>query len=106
MRPQWAIFAHAQRRTESSEAERLRARVEAPFRLRCRRVGHTHQRRCVAATLRRRHHVAVIVTATRRLVDGARVKLADMGLAKKIRTRPPFTDYISTRWYRAPELLL
>lgn len=61
--------------TESSEAERLRARVEAPFSLRYRRVGHTSQRRREAATLRRRHHVAVIVTATRRLVDGARVRI-------------------------------
>ena len=62
-------------RTEPSEAERLRARVEAPICLRCRRVGHTCQRRREAATLRRRHHVAVIVTAARRLVDGARVRI-------------------------------
>ncbi|KEG10802.1 protein kinase [Trypanosoma grayi] len=34
------------------------------------------------------------------------VKLADFGLAKEIRARPPFTDYVSTRWYRSPELLL
>ena len=31
------------------------------------------------------------------------VKLADFGLARQIRARPPFTDYVSTRWYRAPE---
>lgn len=29
-----------------------------------------------------------------------------MGLAREIRSKPPFTDYVSTRWYRAPELLL
>ena len=34
------------------------------------------------------------------------VKIADFGLAKEIRSRPPFTEYVSTRWYRAPELLL
>ena len=34
------------------------------------------------------------------------VKLADFGLARELRSRPPFTDYVSTRWYRAPELLL
>lgn len=33
-------------------------------------------------------------------------KLADFGLAREIRSRPPFTDYVSTRWYRAPEVLL
>ena len=34
------------------------------------------------------------------------VKIADFGLAKELRSQPPFTDYVSTRWYRAPELLL
>ena len=34
------------------------------------------------------------------------MKLCDFGLAREIRSRPPFTDYVSTRWYRAPELLL
>ncbi|EDQ84873.1 uncharacterized protein MONBRDRAFT_29859 [Monosiga brevicollis MX1] len=34
------------------------------------------------------------------------VKIADMGLAREIRSRPPYTDYVSTRWYRAPEVLL
>lgn len=34
------------------------------------------------------------------------VKLIDFGLAREIRSRPPYTDYVSTRWYRAPEILL
>ena len=34
------------------------------------------------------------------------VKLADFGLAREIRSLPPFSDYVSTRWYRAPELLI
>eukprot|EP00391_Amoebophrya_sp_Ameob2_P011642 CAMPEP_0178995486 /NCGR_PEP_ID=MMETSP0795-20121207/7852_1 /TAXON_ID=88552 /ORGANISM="Amoebophrya sp., Strain Ameob2" /LENGTH=780 /DNA_ID=CAMNT_0020687795 /DNA_START=541 /DNA_END=2879 /DNA_ORIENTATION=- len=40
------------------------------------------------------------------LCTGETVKLADFGLAREIRSRPPFTDYVSTRWYRAPEVLL
>ncbi|KAL0584248.1 hypothetical protein ABG067_005906 [Albugo candida] len=40
------------------------------------------------------------------LVKGDIVKIADFGLAREIRSRPPFTDYVSTRWYRAPEVLL
>jgi protein kinase len=40
------------------------------------------------------------------LISGETVKLADFGLAREIRARPPFTDYVSTRWYRAPEVLL
>jgi protein kinase len=40
------------------------------------------------------------------LVAGDVVKLADFGLAREIRSRPPYTDYVSTRWYRAPEVLL
>lgn len=40
------------------------------------------------------------------LVMGDVTKIADFGLAREIRSRPPFTDYVSTRWYRAPEILL
>ncbi|CAK0831758.1 unnamed protein product, partial [Prorocentrum cordatum] len=40
------------------------------------------------------------------LVSGEVVKLADFGLAREIRARPPFTEYVATRWYRAPEILL
>lgn len=35
-----------------------------------------------------------------------KVKLADFGLAREIRSSPPYTDYVSTRWYWAPEILL
>lgn len=34
------------------------------------------------------------------------VKLADLGSCKGIYSKPPFTEYISTRWYRSPECLL
>ena len=34
------------------------------------------------------------------------VKIADFGLAREIRSSPVFTDYVATRWYRAPEILL
>ena len=27
-------------------------------------------------------------------------------MAREIDSDPPFTDYVSTRWYRAPEILL
>ena len=40
------------------------------------------------------------------LVDGDLVKIADFGLAREVRSVPPYTDYVSTRWYRAPECLL
>lgn len=40
------------------------------------------------------------------LTEGNLLKIADFGLAREIRSRPPFTEYVSTRWYRAPELLL
>lgn len=26
------------------------------------------------------------------------VKIADFGLAREIRSQPPYTDYVSTRW--------
>ena len=34
------------------------------------------------------------------------LKLADLGSCKGIYSKQPFTEYISTRWYRAPECLL
>ncbi|XP_063980980.1 MAPK/MAK/MRK overlapping kinase-like isoform X2 [Diachasmimorpha longicaudata] len=40
------------------------------------------------------------------LVKGEVVKLADLGSVRGIYSRPPYTEYISTRWYRSPECLL
>ncbi|XP_043283197.1 MAPK/MAK/MRK overlapping kinase-like [Venturia canescens] len=40
------------------------------------------------------------------LVKGDTVKLADLGSIRGIYSRPPYTEYISTRWYRSPECLL
>ncbi|XP_059914655.1 serine/threonine-protein kinase MAK-like [Gadus macrocephalus] len=34
------------------------------------------------------------------------VKIADFGLARELRSLQPYTEYVSTRWYRAPEVLL
>ncbi|KAG5985502.1 hypothetical protein E4U54_006010, partial [Claviceps lovelessii] len=34
------------------------------------------------------------------------VKLADFGLARETHSKLPYTTYVSTRWYRAPEVLL
>lgn len=34
------------------------------------------------------------------------VVISDFGLARKINSSPPYTNYIATRWYRAPEVLL
>ncbi|XP_057482840.1 serine/threonine-protein kinase MHK-like isoform X1 [Actinidia eriantha] len=40
------------------------------------------------------------------LVTNDVIKIADFGLAREVTSIPPFTDYVSTRWYRAPEVLL
>jgi serine/threonine protein kinase len=40
------------------------------------------------------------------MITGDVAKVCDFGLAREIRSRPPFTEYVSTRWYRAPEVLL
>lgn len=34
------------------------------------------------------------------------IKIADFGLAREVSSEPPYTEYVSTRWYRAPEVLL
>ncbi|KAK9282448.1 hypothetical protein L1049_005366 [Liquidambar formosana] len=40
------------------------------------------------------------------LVTNDVIKIADFGLAREVSSLPPYTDYVSTRWYRAPEVLL
>jgi len=32
------------------------------------------------------------------------IRLADFGLARETRSPPPYTEYVSVRWYRAPEV--
>lgn len=34
------------------------------------------------------------------------IKLSDLGSARQIGSQQPYTEYISTRWYRPPETLL
>lgn len=34
------------------------------------------------------------------------IKLGDLGSIRGIYSKPPYTEYISTRWYRSPECLL
>ena len=40
------------------------------------------------------------------LINDKTVKIADFGLAREIRSIPPYTEYVSTRYYRAPECIL
>ena len=40
------------------------------------------------------------------ITDRNILKIADFGLAREIRSSPPYTEYVSTRWYRSPEILL
>ena len=34
------------------------------------------------------------------------IKIVDLGLAREVFSTPRYTEYVSTRWYRAPEVLL
>lgn len=38
--------------------------------------------------------------------DGSGLKVADFGQARNTRSRPPYTPYVGTRWYRSPEEVL
>jgi serine/threonine protein kinase len=40
------------------------------------------------------------------LLTRNKLKIADFGLAREIRSIPPYTEYVSTRYYRAPECIL
>ncbi|EOD39317.1 hypothetical protein EMIHUDRAFT_69969 [Emiliania huxleyi CCMP1516] len=40
------------------------------------------------------------------MITDEELKLADFGSCRGIYSKQPYTEYISTRWYRAPECLL
>lgn len=40
------------------------------------------------------------------LLLGDHLKLADLGSCKGVYSKHPYTEYISTRWYRSPECLM
>ncbi|KAL5725022.1 cyclin-dependent kinase [Ranunculus cassubicifolius] len=40
------------------------------------------------------------------LATGNQLKIADFGLAREVSPYAKYTDYVTTRWYRAPEVLL
>ena len=40
------------------------------------------------------------------LIIGDHLKLADLGSCKGVYSNQPYTEYISTRWYRSPECLM
>ena len=40
------------------------------------------------------------------LIKENQIKLADFGSCRGIHAKQPFTEYIATRWYRAPEVIL
>ncbi len=40
------------------------------------------------------------------LLGNETIKLADLGSCRGLYNKPPLTEYISTRWYRAPECLM
>lgn len=40
------------------------------------------------------------------MLSGETIKLADLGSCRGLYNKPPLTEYISTRWYRAPECLM
>ena len=54
-------------------------------------VGHIHAHGVVHRDLKP-ENVLCDAAATH-------LKVADLGLARELRSRPPYTDYIATRWY-------
>ena len=61
---------------------------------------------CIDSESQQPKSTVLLVAVENLLVHRDVVKIADFGLAREIRSRPPYTDYVSTRWYRAPEVLL
>ena len=60
----------------------------------------------MATSLRLIHHACRDIKPENILTVGDHLKLADFGSCRSMHSKHPFTEYISTRWYRAPECLL
>lgn len=43
--------------------------------------------------------VMMLFPAENLLLTKGTVKIADFGLAREINSRPPYTEYVSTRWW-------
>ena len=56
--------------------------------------------------LKNRHQKSNRFHSENILIKDDQVKLADFGSCRGVYSQPPFTEYISTRWYRPPECLL
>ena len=52
------------------------------------------------------HHGCRDIKPENILIIDECLKLADFGSCRGIYSKQPYTEYISTRWYRAPECLL
>jgi len=61
-------------------------------------VAHMHQHNFFHRDLKPENILLSVAEQT--------IRIADLGQARSLRARPPFTDYVGTRWYRAPECLL
>jgi hypothetical protein len=108
----WFLSSRHQTREVSGGLVRprgLRARGAAPCaRARAHTHTHIHTHLCTHAqpamktttSTRVCCAVAVPTRATSLLCSGDVVKIADLGQARETRSRPPYTDYVSTRWYR------
>lgn len=40
------------------------------------------------------------------IADDLKIKISDFGLIRETKSSPPYTEYVATRWYRAPECVL
>lgn len=60
---------------------------------------------CLLKAIAYTHHKGIFhrdIKPENVLISGNNIKLADFGSCKGIYNKQPFTEYISTRWYRAP----
>ena len=90
---------------QSSESSITCIRCSKPL-ITCTATGFSIETSNRKYQLKKRHQKSNRFHSENILIKDDQVKLADFGSCRGVYSQPPFTEYISTRWYRPPECLL
>lgn len=92
----WDLSQRCEARKHSHQSERRFTVPICPFKMQ----QYLSQRELEGFFFLKKNHIYLFILQQNSL------KLGDFGSCRSVYSKPPHTEYISTRWYRAPECLL